>query len=155
MSGENDGAPSLTVNELFGEAESRAQRARNAARRAAAEAAAQFEQEKQNFLARPLTEANRQLFLRRIRTEFEHHEREVMLASFPSDYCEDGGRHINHQLPGWEDQLPGYARRVYEFWRDDLRLGGFEFHARVISFSPQGIPQDIGLFISWPDTPLM
>ncbi len=145
--------PSLTVDELFGEEEKREVRLRNAARRAAAEASAEFEQEKQNFLDRPLTEANRALFLRRIRTEFEHREREVMLTSFPCDYCEDGGRHVNHQLPGWEEQLPGYARRIYEFWRDDLRLGGFDFHARVISFSPKGIPQDIGLFISWPDMP--
>lgn len=151
MSSETGTTPSLTVSELYGEEATRDERARNAARRAAAEAAAAFEQERQAFLDRPLTEANRQQFIRRIRTEFEHHEREVMLATFPCDYCEDGGRHINHQLPGWEEQLPGYARRIYEFWRDDLRLGGFQFHARVISFSPKGFPETIGLFISWPD----
>jgi hypothetical protein len=151
MSADDDATPSLRLEDLLGEEQAEERRERDAARRAEAEAAAKFELERRRYQERALTDDDRTLFRRRIRTEFLEHAREVMLASFPSDYCEDGGRHINHQLEGWEDQLPGYARRIYDFWNSDLRLGGFGFDARVISFSPEGFPQDIGLFATWPD----
>ena len=143
--------PSLTVHALFDEMAEIEHQKQDAQRRAAAEAAAKHEMERRHFEERPLSEADRAAFVRRIRTEFEHHEREVMLASFPSDFCGDGGRHINHQLEGWADTLPGYGRRIYEFWHDDLREGGFGFKARIINFSRSGIPGDVGLFITWPE----
>ena len=73
-----------------------------------------------------------------------------MLVSFPSAFCRDDGRSINHQLEGWEEQLPGYARRIFEFWRDDLRLGGFGLQGRIVSFE-NGMPGDVGLFVTWPE----
>lgn len=148
--GANAMTPSLKLDALFDAEEAREKKERDATRRAAAEAAAKHELERQHFEERPLTEADRQLFLRRVRTEFEHHEREAMLASFPSDFCSDSGRHINNHLEGWQETLPGYARRIYEFWHTDLRLGGFGFSARIISFA-RGMPQDVGLFVTWPD----
>ena len=45
--------------------------------------------------------------------------------------------------------LPGYARRIHDFWHEDLREGGFGFQARIINFSRSGIPGDVGLFITW------
>lgn len=142
--------PSLQLTSLFDEMEADERRERDEARRAAAKAAAKREAERRHFEEKPLTAADRALFLRRIRAAFADHEREVMLVSFPSDFCADEGRSINHALPGWEAQLPGYARRVYEFWRDDLRLGGFGLQARIISFE-NDMPGDVGLFINWPE----
>jgi len=152
MSAEDGANPSLSLQDLLNEEQAEERRERDAARRAEAEKAAKFEMERKHYEQRALTEDDRALFLRRIRTEFLQHEREVMLATFPSDYCADGGRHINHQLEGWEDQLPGYARRIYDFWYSDLRLGGFGFDARIMSFTPEGFPRDVGLFVTWPDT---
>ncbi|HEY4249724.1 MAG TPA: hypothetical protein VGM87_00910 [Roseomonas sp.] len=143
--------PSLRLDALFDAQEAQEKREQDAARRLAAEAAAKQELERQHFDQRPLTDADKQFFLRRIHTEFEHHEREALLASFPSDYCSDSGRHINHHLDGWEETLPGYARRIHDFWHADLRLGGFGFSARIISFSHDMMPQDVGLFVTWPE----
>jgi hypothetical protein len=151
MGAEDQPTPSLRLDDLASEEQAEERREREAARHAEAEAARKFEAERAQYQARELTEDDRALFLSRVRSEFLEHEREVMLALFPSEYCRDSGRHINHQLPGWEDELPGYARRIYDFWESDLRLGGFGFNARVISFSPEGFPQDIGLFVTWPD----
>jgi hypothetical protein len=33
-------------------------------------------------------------------------------------------------------------------WKDELRSHGFSLQARVVDF-PDGIPGDIGLFLSW------
>jgi hypothetical protein len=143
-------APSLKLDSLFQEMEAEERRERDEARRAAAKAAARQEAERRHFEERPLTEADRALFLHRIRAAFADHEREVMLVSFPSAFCRDDGRSINHQLDGWEEQLPGYARRIFEFWRDDLRLGGFGLQGRIVSFE-NGMPGDVGLFVTWPE----
>lgn len=143
--------PSLRLSDLFGALETQHRREQDATLRTAAEVAAKRVLEQRHYDQRPLTEADRATYLRLISTAFEHREREVMLTSFPSDYCADQGRHINHELPGWEDQLPGYARQIYDFWNNDLRLGGFGLNARVLNFSEGGIPLDIGLFVSWPD----
>lgn len=101
------------------------------------------------FEARGLAEADREGLLSKVRVAFEAGQREVMLVSFPSDFCTDGGRRINNRIPGWQDTLPGGARALHAFWREALRPGGFGFGARILNF-PAGVLGDVGLFVTWP-----
>jgi hypothetical protein len=73
---------------------------------------------------------------------------EAMVMRFPSDYCSDGGRAVNNDLPGWTDTLPGKAREACELWRRVGRPNGYRLRAMVLDF-PGGIPGDVGLFVSW------
>lgn len=106
----------------------------------------------------------------RIRRAFDHGETELMFASFPSNFCTDEGRAINNvgespinkpgqnggtqdTEPQWLATLPKGARPLYDYWKSSLRPGGFSFSARIINY-PGGMPGDVGLFISWPKSPL-
>jgi len=103
------------------------------------------------FEARRLTDADRNTMLSKVKAAFESDQREVMLVSFPSDFCTDGGRKINNQLPDWLDTLPAGAQVFVEFWRDALQPGGFGLGARILTF-PGGMPGDVGLFVTWPQS---
>jgi hypothetical protein len=90
-----------------------------------------------------------------------------MIASFPSSFCNDGGRGIINagappinrpskedlaartDEPDWLATLPVAVRQVYDYWKDNLMPGGFGFGARIINY-PGGMPGDVGLFFSWP-----
>jgi hypothetical protein len=118
--------------------------------------AAQREQERRagdrrRFEARGLTDADRKDVLSKVRVAFETGQWEVMLVSFPSDFCTDGGRRVNNRLPGWQDTLPGGARALHGFWREALQPGGFGFGARILNF-PGGVLGDVGLFVTWPQS---
>ena len=43
----------------------------------------------------------------------------------------------------------GRVRQVHDFWKNNLKAGGFKFTARIINY-PGGMPGDVGLFFSWP-----
>ena len=116
--------------------------------------AAQREQEhragdRRRFEALGLTDADREGVLSKVRAAFEAGQREVMLVSFPSDFCTDGGRRVNNRLPGWQDTLPAGARVFLTFWHDALGPGGFGLGARILTF-PGGVLGDVGLFVTWP-----
>ncbi|MCQ4159395.1 hypothetical protein NON00_05595 [Roseomonas sp. GC11] len=146
----DDEKPALTVHGLFVERQ-QIEAGKLAAEQAATRhAAEELARQRKAFEARPLTAADRREIQDHIRAAFDAGEKSLQVVTFPSGFCPDEGRHINHALPGWEDELPGYARRVYEFWDEALRPGGFGFNARVISY-PNGMPGDIGLFITWPE----
>ena len=111
--------------------------------------AAQREQEhgagdRRDFEARGLTDADRKDVLSKVNVAFETGQREVMLVSFPSDFCTDGRQRVNNRLPGWQDTLPGGAQVFLGFWRDALQPGGFGFGARILNF-PAGVLGDVGL----------
>src|SRR5215207_10150575 len=74
--------------------------------------------DRRRFEARGLTDADRKDVLSKVRVAFETGQREVMLVSFPSDLCTDGGRRVNNRLPGWQDTLPGGAQGFLGFWRE-------------------------------------
>ena len=103
----------------------------------------------------------------RIRRAFERGETELMMAAFPSDFCTDGGRAVinagappinkptNEETaargdePEWLVTLPAGVRQVFDYWKENLKPGGFGFAVRVVNF-PSGKPGDIGVFIMWP-----
>jgi hypothetical protein len=103
------------------------------------------------FEARRLTAIDRQNMLSKVKAAFENGQREVMLVSFPSDFCTDGGRRINNRLAGWQDTLPAGAQVFLEFWRDALQPGGFGLGARILTF-PGGVLGEVGLFVTWPQS---
>lgn len=103
----------------------------------------------QRFDARGLTDDGRRDLLAKITAAFEAGQREVMLVSFPSDFCTDGGQRINNRLPGWKDTLPDGAKVALGFWCDALQPGGFGFGARILNF-PGGMLGDVGLFVTRP-----
>lgn len=141
----------LTVAELFARRDAEAARKRAEAVAAAEAAHAERAAYAEKVLHYKLTADDEARAMAKIAKAFENGEREVMLAHFPSQICADGGRRINNQLDGWQDTLPGAFRDVHHWWETKLKPGGFGFAARVISY-PGGMPGDVGIFITWPET---
>ncbi len=44
--------------------------------------------------------------------------------------------------------LPAGVHQVYDYWKQNLKPGGFGFSARIINY-PDGKPGDVGLFFTW------
>lgn len=159
--------PALSVASLFAEREAQRRRDREAAeqlQRRKEEELAAFRHRLENF---KLTDEIIQSGHDRIRRAFERGESELMIASFPSDFCTDAGRAvINASVPSinkptkeelafrgnepdWLATLPAGVREVYDYWNAVLKTAGFGFSARIINY-PGGKPGDIGLFFTWP-----
>jgi hypothetical protein len=103
------------------------------------------------FETRRLTDADCRDILLKVKAAFESGQREMMLVSFPSGFCTDGGRRVNNRLPGWQDTLPAGAQGFLKFWRDALQPDGFCLGARILDFSG-GMLGDVGLFVTWPQS---
>jgi hypothetical protein len=155
------------VNALFAE--------RDAQRRRDSEAAEHLQQRKEEELVEfrkrlnnfRLTDEIIESGLGRIKRAFERGETELMISSFPSTFCADDGRAIINagappinkpseeevarqaEAPDWLLTLPAGVRQVYDYWKQNLKPGGFGFSARIISYH-DGKPGDVGLFFSWP-----
>jgi hypothetical protein len=163
--------PALSVAALFAECDARRRRDKEAEeqlQRRKEEELAAFRKRLDNF---QLTEEVIQSGLDRIRRAFERGETELMIASFPSSFCADGGRAIinagvppinkptkeelaaRSDEPDWLGTLPAGVHQVYNYWKTNLRAGGFAFSARIISY-PGGKPGDVGLFFTWPKSAL-
>src|SRR6185312_6458861 len=157
----------LSVAALFADRD--AQRRRDAEaveqlQRRKDEERAEFRKRLDNF---QLTDEVIKTGLDRIRRAFERGETELMISSFPSSFCTDGGRAIinagappinkpssaeaaaQSDAPEWLTTLPAGVRQVHDFWKNNLKAGGFKFAARIINY-PGGMPGDVGLFFSWP-----
>ena len=160
----------LSVAALFAEREAR--------RRSEQEAAGRFQRRKEEELtAYKQRLENFHLVdemipgqLERLKRAFERGESQLMVASFPCDFCTDGGRAVINageppinkptkeqgarqaEQPDWLLTMPAGIRTAHEYWKKHLRAGGFGFAARVISY-PGGKPGDIGIFITWPKSP--
>jgi hypothetical protein len=166
MSEETPG-PGLSVSTLFSERDARRRRDKEAEeqlQRRREEELADYRKRLENF---ELTDAIIQSGLDRIRRVFELGENELMFSSFPSSFCSDGGRAIINagappinkptaeelasrpDEPEWLATLPKGVSRVYDYWKANLKPGGFTFSARIINY-PGGKPGDVGLFFSWP-----
>ena len=163
--------PALSVTALFAEREARQRRDLEAAaqlERRKEEELAEFKKRLENF---QLTDNVIHSTLDKIRRAFERGETELMIASFPSRFCADNGRAVinagappinkptEEELaaradePEWLATLPAGVRKVYDYWKENLKPGGFQFSARIIDY-PGGIPGDVGLFFTWPKSTL-
>jgi hypothetical protein len=141
---------SMSVAGLFAARDAEAARKRREAEEAEEKKKAEIKAFAERVMAYQITDEDREGALAKIRHAFLNGDREVMLAHFPSEICEDRGRRINNHLEGWQDTLPGAFRQVHTWWEETLKPGGFGFAARVISY-PNGMPGEIGLFVTWPE----
>jgi hypothetical protein len=114
------------------------------------EAAAKAEQERlrQEFAEREVKPQALELIASLIGKAVERSEREVMVMRFPSSWLPDHGRAINNKDKNWPDKLDGFARRAYEYYEKELRPRGFEIRAMILEW-PDGMPGDVGLFLTW------
>jgi len=167
----NASDPALSVASLFAERDARRRRDKEAAEqleRRQDEELSDFRKRLDDFR---LTDEIIQSGLDRIRRAFDRGETELMMTSFPSGFCSDGGRAVNNageppinkpseaelaarpDEPEWLVTLPAGVRQVYQYWKDNLKPGGFQFSVRIISY-PGGKPGDVGLFFAWPKSTL-
>ena len=163
--------PALSVAALFAERDERRQHDRKAEellQRRKEEELAEFRKRLDDF---KLTDEIIHAGLGKIKRAFERGETELMISSFPSSFCTDKGRAIINagvapinkpsreettkqaEEPDWLLTLPSGVHQVYDFWKSNLKAGGFGFGARIINF-PDGKPGDVGLFFSWPKSAL-
>jgi hypothetical protein len=159
---------SFSVDSLFAERDARRQRDIEAEELLARRREEEIEAFKKRLDEFELTEDRIEVVQRRIRNAFERGETELMFASFPSDFCSDGGRAIinagappinkpskeeaarlKDADPEWLAMLPRGARPVYEYWKSVMKPAGFQLTVRIINF-PSGKPGDVGMFFSWP-----
>ena len=160
-------AQALSVTGLFAERDARRRRDQEALeelQRRKEEELVEFRKRLDSF---QLTDAIIQSGLDRIKRAFERGETELMFSSFPSNFCTDGGRAIFNagvppinkpstkdlaarlDEPEWLTTLPARVHQVYDYWKNNLKPGGFGFSARIINY-PGGVPGDVGLFFTWP-----
>ncbi|MFG1245170.1 hypothetical protein [Xanthobacter flavus] len=84
----------------------------------------------------------------KMRLAAQRGETEIMVMRFPNTLCTDKGRAINNAEDGWPDSLTGRPRQAYELWRDHLRPAHYKLKAMIVDW-PNGMPGDIGFFLSW------
>lgn len=121
-----------------------------AARRKEARRLAQekHHQEASKLLSTHLTEETWKRMTANARAAAQKGDEEFLLLRFPCELCADHGRAINAPDPNWPETLRGMAGEIFLRWKNELRPQGFSLQARVVDF-PDGVPGDIGLFLSW------
>lgn len=77
-------------------------------------------------------------------------DKEVLVMRFPNALCADKGRALNNLEKGWPSTLIGRPLQAFEFWRDHLQPQGYGLKAMIVDW-PQGLPGDIGFFLTWDD----
>ena len=100
------------------------------------------------FMTSDVTDQERQRIRSKAQRLAENGQTEMCIGTFPSDFCTDGGRAINNNLPDWPSTLTGRAAKAYELWEKNAKPLGYKFEARVLNY-PKGIIGDIGLYVKW------
>lgn len=155
--------PALSLTAMFADRDAQRRKDREEdeqLRRRQKEELAAFKQRLDEF---QLTQERIDAALARIKRAFDRGEHELMITAFPSTFCSDDGRAIVNAAnptinkskpapdahPEWVNTMPAGVALVYDYWRKNLRPGGFGFSARIINY-PDGKPGDVGLFLTWP-----
>jgi len=88
--------------------------------------------------------------LSRLRTAAGKGDKEALVMRFPNALCTDKGRALNNMEKDWPSTLIGRPLQAFEFWRDHLQPQGYGLKAMIVDW-PEGLPGDIGLFLTWGD----
>ena len=88
--------------------------------------------------------------LGQLRTAAGKGDKEVLVMRFPNALCTDKGRALNNLEKEWPSTLIGRPLQAFEFWRDHLQPQGYGLKAMIVDW-PQGLPGDIGFFLTWDD----
>ena len=110
--------------------------------------AEELEEFEKHFMTSEVTDEDRRQIREKVYRLAEQGQTELMILSFPSDFCSDGGRAINNHEAGWPKSLTGRAQQIFELWEQNAKPLGFKLEARVLNY-PKGIIGDIGLFVLW------
>jgi hypothetical protein len=97
-----------------------------------------------------ITDVKRRV-LSQLRTAAEKGDKEVLVMRFPNALCTDKGRALNNMEKDWPSTLIGRPLQAFEFWRDHLQPQGYGLKAMIVDW-PQGLPGDIGFFLTWENT---
>jgi hypothetical protein len=100
------------------------------------------------FLQGQVTEAEKAMIRRVVRSAVRDGKTQAMVYSFPSKLCTDGGRAINNGDKAWPSTLQGKAKEFYDRYLEVAKPQGYKLKAMIIDF-PGGIPGDVGLFLDW------
>lgn len=96
-----------------------------------------------------IAEVKRRVFSQ-LRAAAGRGDKEVLVMRFPNALCTDKGRALNNLENDWPSTLIGRPLQAFEFWRDHLEPQGYGLKAMIVDW-PQGVPGDIGLFLTWGD----
>lgn len=102
----------------------------------------------EDFFRNHIGEKERAIIKRLVMKAAAEGKYEAMIYSFPSTFCDDGGRAINNSLPGWQKTLQGKAKEILDLFVQLAKPQGYGLKAMVINF-PGGMPGDVGLFLTW------
>jgi hypothetical protein len=100
------------------------------------------------FLSGHVTEAEKGMIRRVVRSAVKDGRTQAMVYSFPAKLCTDGGRAINNGAPDWPSTLQGKAKELYDRYVEAVKPQGYKLKATIIDF-PGGMPGDVGLFLDW------
>jgi hypothetical protein len=100
------------------------------------------------FLSGQVTEAEKAMIRRVVRSAVKEGRTQAMVYSFPSRLCTDGGRAVNNADKAWPSTLQGKAKELYDRYLEVAKPQGYKLKATIIDF-PGGMPGDVGLFLDW------
>ena len=100
------------------------------------------------FMSREVRADGQQRLMTAIKHAIAIGKHEILIVQFPSDLLSDRGRRINNFEPDWAETLEGFAKRAYDFYKQNLEARGYKIRAQVIDY-PGGKPGDVGLYLCW------
>lgn len=100
------------------------------------------------FMAEDLPPNAMELLNTMVRRAAEQNRNELMVMSFPSEYCTDRGRRINNGDPDWPQSLQGRAKRAYDFYERHLKALGYQIRVQILNYV-DGLPGEVGFFLRW------
>ena len=62
--------------------------------------------------------------------------------------CGNAGLRITSHDPEWRAKLSGFPKRAHDFFVKELQPRGFQLKAQIIDW-PNGMPGDVGWFLTW------
>lgn len=102
----------------------------------------------EDFFRKHIGETERAVIKRLVMKAAADGKYEALIYSFPSTFCTDSGRAINNNLPGWQKTLQGRAKELHELFEEVAKPQGYGLKAMIINF-PDGMPGDVGFFLTW------
>ncbi len=168
----NVSGPTLSVNALFAERDARRRRDKEARNNCSGARRRSLPSSGSVSTISSLTDAIIQSGLDRIKRAFERGETELMISSFPSSFCTDGGRAIinagappinkpsKEELaaqadePEWLETLPAGVHQVYDYWKEQPEARRLRFLALASSTTPTGCRATSACSSSWPKSTL-
>jgi hypothetical protein len=100
------------------------------------------------FMERDLRPDIRDRLTSMVRRAAEQGQHEIIVLKFPAAWTNDHGRRINNNEPDWPASLEGFAKRGYEFYEREMRRLGYKLRCQVLNY-PDGVPGEVGMFLSW------